>query len=125
MSKRIEELIEALKDMVAAFAGGGVIESQRDRVEALNRACKVLNNSHQYANEFLTPDDVRHKPERARLAIEMQADRIMMLQSYLRDAIEALDEAVYLLEPSDEDAQKKTGRYRVWKTLTDLRGKTW
>lgn len=123
MNKRIEELTDALQDMVAAFGGGGVTESHRDRIEALNRACKVLDNSYQYANEFLTPDDVRRNPERARLAIEMQADRIMMLKSYLNEAVQALDEAVYLLDPGLEDVQKKNGRYRVVKALYELRYK--
>jgi len=39
---RIEELTEALQDMVVAFGGGGVTESQSDRVHALNRACQIL-----------------------------------------------------------------------------------
>lgn len=75
----------------------------------------------QYVNVFLTPDDVRKNPDRARVAIEMQADRIMMLQSYLRDAIEALEEAVYFLEPTDEDMQKKAGVYRVVTALEKLK----
>jgi hypothetical protein len=39
---RIEELTEALQDMVVAFGGGGVTESQSVRIQALNRACQIL-----------------------------------------------------------------------------------
>ena len=39
---RTEELTEALQDMVVAFGGGGVTESQSNRIQALNRACQIL-----------------------------------------------------------------------------------
>jgi hypothetical protein len=45
MNERIQELTEALQDMVAAFAGGGVAESGSDRVSAINRACAVLDKA--------------------------------------------------------------------------------
>jgi len=45
MNERIQELTEALQDMVAAFAGGGVEESGSDRVAAINRACAVLDKA--------------------------------------------------------------------------------
>jgi hypothetical protein len=43
---RIEELTEALQDMVVAFGGGGVTESHSVRVQALNRACQILKVEH-------------------------------------------------------------------------------
>jgi len=45
VNERIQELTEALQDMVAAFAGGGVAESGSDRVAAINRACTVLDKA--------------------------------------------------------------------------------
>ena len=42
---------------------------------------RVMSDLDQYVNEFLTPDDVRSNPERARVVIEMQADRIMILKA--------------------------------------------
>ena len=45
MNERIQELTEALQDIVAAFAGGGVEESGSVRVEAINRACAVLDKA--------------------------------------------------------------------------------
>ena len=40
----------------------------------------------------------------------------------LRKAVEALDEAVYLLAPDEEDMAKKAGVYRVVTTLAELTG---
>ena len=37
--------------------------------------------------------------------------------------VEALEEAVYLLNPTDEDMQKKAGVYRVVKALEKLKEK--
>jgi len=76
-----------------------------------------------YAQHFLIPDDVRRNPEHARIAIEMQEDYIMILKSRMRDAVEALEEAVYLLNPTDEDMQKKAGVYRVVTALEKLKEK--
>jgi len=45
MNEQIKELTEALQDMVAAFAGGGVEESGSVRVQAINRACAVLDKA--------------------------------------------------------------------------------
>lgn len=42
----------------------------------------------------------------------------------LRKAVEALDEAVYLLVPDEEDMAKKAGVYRIVTTLAELKGET-
>ena len=44
------------------------------------------------------------------------------LEAKLEKALEALDEAVYLLGPDEEDMMKKTGVYRVVTTLAELKG---
>ena len=41
----------------------------------------------------------------------------------LKDAVEALEEAVYLLNPTYEDMQKKAGAYRVVTALEKLKEK--
>ena len=40
----------------------------------------------------------------------------------LRKAVEALDEAVYLLAPDDKDMMRKAGVYRIVTTLAELKG---
>jgi hypothetical protein len=41
----------------------------------------------------------------------------------INELLEALEEAVYLLNPTDEDMQKKTGVYRVVTALEKLKQK--
>ena len=50
------------------------------------------------------------------------AFRITELENKLAMAMEALDEAIYLLDPSEEDIIKETGLYRIVETFTELKG---
>ena len=57
------------------------------------------------------------------------ADRIEELEAKLAKAVEALDEAIYLLDPEidgiahrDEDIAKVTGLYPIVTTLAELKG---
>ena len=58
----------------------------------------------------------------ATLIINRQEDRIEELEAKLEKAIEALDEAIYLLAPDEEDIAKKTGLYRIVKAFKELKG---
>ena len=51
-------------------------------------------------------------------------DRIEELEVKLAKAVEALDEAVYLLAPDDKDMMRKAGVYRIVTTLAELKGET-
>jgi hypothetical protein len=51
-----------------------------------------------------------------------QADRIEALTANLAKAVEALREAVYLLDPDEEDIAKETGLYRIVTTLAEIEG---
>jgi hypothetical protein len=50
------------------------------------------------------------------------ADRIEALTAKLAKAVEALREAVYLLDPDEEDIAKETGLYRIVTTLAEIEG---
>lgn len=50
-------------------------------------------------------------------------DRIEFLEAKLAKAVDALDEAVYLLAPDDKDMWRKAGVYRVVTTLAELKGR--
>ena len=50
------------------------------------------------------------------------ADRIEELEAKLAKAIEALDEAIYLLDPDEEDITKEAGLYRIVKAFKELKG---
>lgn len=47
---------------------------------------------------------------------------IMRLEAKLAKAVEALEEAIYLLDPEEEDIAKETGIYRVVTTCKELKG---
>jgi hypothetical protein len=51
-------------------------------------------------------------------------DQIEELEARLAKAMDALDEAVYLLAPDEEDMARRAGVYRIVTTLAELRGKT-
>ena len=50
--------------------------------------------------------------------------RIHELEDRIKELTEALEEAVYLLNPTEEDMQKKAGVYRIVTTLEKLKEKT-
>jgi hypothetical protein len=50
------------------------------------------------------------------------ADRIEELQTKLTKALAALDEAIYLLDPDEEDLAKEAGVYRIVTTYKELKG---
>ena len=49
--------------------------------------------------------------------------RIHELEDRIEELTEALEEAVYLLNPTEEDMQKKAGVYRVVTALEKLKEK--
>jgi hypothetical protein len=46
------------------------------------------------------------------------------LQDKLTKALAALDEAIYMLNPDEEDMAKKAGVYRIVTTYRELKGET-
>jgi hypothetical protein len=46
------------------------------------------------------------------------------LQAKLAKALAALDEAIYMLNPDEEDMAKKAGVYRIVTTYKELKGET-
>ena len=49
--------------------------------------------------------------------------RIHELEDRIEELMQALEEAVYLLDPTEEDMQKKAGVYRVVTALEKLKEK--
>ena len=76
--------------------------------------------------------DVKHLADRIKeLEAELKAVTALrelmsnmwgMAEDKLAKAIEALDEAIYLLDPDDEDIAKETGLHRIVTTLAQLKG---
>ena len=48
------------------------------------------------------------------------ADRIEELEANLAKAVDALGEAIYLLDPDEEDIAKETGLHRIVTTYAEL-----
>lgn len=46
------------------------------------------------------------------------------LQAKLAKALAALDEAIYMLDPDEEDTAKGAGLYRIVTTYKELKGET-
>ena len=71
-------------------------------------------------NEVSTPDGewVKYKDYKA------QSARIEELEGKLARVVEALFEAIYLLDPDEEDMPKKAGVYRIVTTFKELKGET-
>lgn len=51
-------------------------------------------------------------------------ERIEELEAKLSNAILALDEAIYLLDPDDEDIAKETGLHRIVAIRAELKGES-
>mgnify|MGYP006442579825 CR=1 FL=1 len=49
-------------------------------------------------------------------------ERIKELEGNLAKAVEALGEAIYLLDPDEEDIAKETGLHRIVTTYAELTG---
>jgi len=49
--------------------------------------------------------------------------RIHKLEDRIKELTEALEEAVYLLNPTEEDMQKKAGVYRIVTALEKMKEK--
>ena len=69
--------------------------------------------------EHVWPDDME-KP--AGHLYEDAAARIEELEANLEKAVDALGEAIYLLDPDEEDIAKETGLHRIVTTYAELTG---
>ena len=75
-----------------------------------------------YDEHYDTMMDVEQDPTGAHQAIQRQHARIEELEAKLEKAVDALGEAIYLLDPDEEDIAKETGLHRIVTTYTELTG---
>ena len=91
-----------------------------DRIEELEAENKRLNEQMDAIEEMGT-ESLNALPDclmRLAPALVENDD----LKAKLAKAVEALDEAVYLLAPDDKDMARKAGVYRIVTTLAELKG---
>ena len=75
-----------------------------DRIEALLEQCEGLAQVVDY-------NWVKHQ-------------RVIAAEAKLAKAVEALDEAVYLLKPDEKDMMRQAGVYRIVTTLAEIKGES-
>ena len=97
-----------------------------DHIEELEAENKRLRLEVAHANDTADAAIERTKELEAKLAKQeaLMDAGFAEYERRLAKAVEALDEAVYLLAPDEEDMAKKAGVYRVVTTLAELKGET-
>jgi hypothetical protein len=75
--------------------------------EPLCANCGHPRNNHPFRHPFAGPS---------------KDDTIKELEAKLAKAVEALDEAIYLLDVTEEDIAKGAGVYRIVNTMKELTG---
>jgi hypothetical protein len=80
-----------------------------------NGICAVGHYVHCGWGHQLSPDD---------LISDDAAEIISKLETKLAKAVEALDEAVYLLKPDEKDMMRQAGVYRIVTTLAEIKGES-
>jgi hypothetical protein len=88
-----------------------------DRIKELETENKRLNSM--IASVI---DDTGDDPEIMAASRAEWAARAFEAGAKLAKALAALDEAIYLLDPDDEDIAKGAGLYRIVKTYEELKG---
>ena len=117
-----EELVKRLRSMhwCVTTQTNGVGVSDRaiapeaaDRIEALTEQLEAARADAKEAEAY---------------AEELQGDltelcrQLLAAEAKLAKAVDALREAVYLLDPDEEDIAKETGLYRIVTTLAEIEG---
>ena len=75
-------------------------------------------------NEKLEADNKRLRLEvrYSNYVADVATEKAKELEAKLAKAMLALDEAIYLLDPDEEDIAKETGLYRIVTTYAELKG---
>ena len=60
----------------------------------------------------------------AESVLTLAVDRIEELEAKLAKAVEALDEAIYMLVPDEKDMENRAGIYRIVTAYEELKGET-
>lgn len=99
-----KELIERLR----MIHGWKIVKYAADRIEEL---VIEVDETHKEAMEWI-----------AKWGTALGAQREVAAK--LTKALAALDEAIYMLNPDEEDMAKKAGVYRIVTTYKELKGET-
>lgn len=67
-------------------------------------------------------EELEAQVEAANAVIAAERAEVLALRAKLAKAVEVLGEAIYLLDPDEEDIAKETGLYRIVTTYAELKG---
>ena len=90
--------------------------NEREDFDALQEVTAELEQAEARIEELELA--VRYEADLAQMALDARKE----LEGKLVKAVEALGEAVYLLDPDEKDMARKAGVYRVVTTLAELKG---
>jgi len=94
-------------------------ELENERDEALNQLDSARHSVDVLEKRVAFVENERRKTFQALLKVTKIHDEV---EAKLAKAMEALDEAVYLLAPDEKDMVRQAGVYRIVTTLAELKG---
>lgn len=103
------------------------LHEAKGRIKALQKALKDQSSvSDRLAEQLATCEKYRDAyAECDRIGTQAVRDleaKLAENEVRLRKAVEALDEAVYLLKPDEKDMMRQAGVYRIVTTLAEIKG---
>ena len=119
----------AFEDFVAAYDEGKYdLHDIQKRITTWNEGDWDMTDGNTYAinkhlddlEDWAALQEVTTELEQAEASIEELEGKLSKSEALLAKALEALGEAVYLLDPDEKDMARKAGVYRVVTTLAEL-----
>ena len=115
-----EELIARLRLYGSKFHHEFGHNDAADRIEALTKERDAARQDAKAAEDELEMQEQEAcMMENDYIKLEKERDA---LEAKLAKAVEALDEAVYLLDPDEKDMMRQAGVYRIVTTLAEIKG---
>ena len=118
-----EEAADRIKKLEAEVEGAlAIIATERAEVMELRAENQRLREAAGRIEELEAKLDwvITERDE----TFALMLDRAQTAEAKLAQAVGALDEAIYLLDPDEEDIAKETGLHRIVTTYRELKGET-
>ena len=109
----MDDLVKRLREVESNHSGWGYAAIAADRIEELE---DKLATCEKYRDAYA---------ECARIGAQDVfglETKLAECEARLEKAVDALDEAVYLLRPDEKDMMRQAGVYRIVTTLAELKG---
>jgi hypothetical protein len=97
-------------------------DARLDRIEALTAKVKLMDDLDAINGEKI--EALTAELNTCRMAQVVMDNTVAELEAKLAKAVEALDEAIYLLAPDEKDMMRQAGVYRIVTTLAEIKGES-